>query len=424
MKELRIYCENLLEDGISHPKLLTPNCMPNDKGITFGNYGFIVTRATGITNFQKIEKDFKITFTNDRSKKYFYLVEPQGMYTEVIESLTTLINKDVLEDIKNDKAILCICYIQEGDYHKDFYRDINKFCDDTSISINNIVFLTNNPKIEKTENIFNVSYYLNHMTATYQNNPDRYNSIEALNYEEIRPHYFLSFNRNPKLHRMVLGSLLLKNNLLDKGMMSMGYDVDGISKQDNYTPTDFSWRTPIYSEEKIKELELHHHMNKFKSMCPLLIDDDVEDLRDDHTLGWINIHPKTYNKAYFSIIAGNSFDTPWLHPDEKFWKPLGQFHPFIWLGPTGGIQHLKDKGFKSFSPFIDESYDTEKDCEKRMMMIVNEITRLCSMSKKEIHDWYYNQDMQDVLTYNHKMIINHEENPFYELYNKLFNLAN
>ena len=421
MKELRFYYDNLLEDGVSHPKLLTPNCMPNDMDITFGNYGFMVTRATGVNNFQKIEKDFKITFTKDRSKKYFYLVEPQGMYTEVIESLTTLISKDVLEDMKNDKAILCICYIQEGDYHKDFYKDINKFCDDTSISINNIVFLTNNPKIEKTKNIFNVNYYLNHMTVTYQNNSDRYNSIENLNDDNVRPHYFLSLNRNPKLHRQVLGSLLLKNNLLDKGMMSMGYDVDGIHKFDNYVPTDFNRKTPIYSEEKIKELDLHRHISEFKNMCPLLIDDDVEDLRDDHTLGWINIHPKTYNKAYFSIIAGNSFDTPWLHPDEKFWKPLGQFHPFIWLGPTGGIQHLKDMGFKSFSPYIDESYDTEEDCEKRMLMIVNEITRLCNMNKEEIHEWYYS--MQDILIHNWKRIVENNVNPFYELYNKLFNLV-
>ena len=383
MKELRFYSDNLSE----------PNCMPNDKGITFGNYGFIVTRATGITNFQKIEKDFKITFTKDRSKKYFYLVEPQGMYTEVIESLTTLINKDVLEDIKNDKAILCICYIQEGDYHKDFYKDINKFCDDTSISINNIVFLTNNPKIEKTENIFNVNYYLNHMTVTYQNNLDRYNSIKNLNFENIRPHHFLSFNRNPKLHRQVLGSLLLKNNLLDKGMISMGYDVDGIHKFDNYVPTDFNRKTPIYSEEKIKELDLHRHISEFKNMCPLLIDDDVEDLRDDHTLGWIDIHPKTYNKAYFSIIPGNSF----------------------------GMQHLKDMGFKSFSPYIDESYDTEEDCEKRMLMIVNEIKRLCNMNKEEIHEWYYS--MQDILIYNWKRIVENNVNPFYELYNKLFNLV-
>jgi len=411
VKELRFYYDNLSE----------PNCMPNDMGVTFGNYGFMVTRATGIKNFEKIQKDFKITFTKDRSKKYFYLVEPQGMYTEVIQSLTTLINKDVLKDMKNNKAILCICYIQEGDYHKDFYKDINKFCDDTSISINNVVFLTNNPKIEKTKNIFNVNYYLNHMTVTYQNNSDRYNSIENLNDDNVRPHYFLSLNRNPKLHRQVLGSLLLKNNLLDKGMISMGYDVDGIHKFDNYVPTDFNRKTPIYSEEKIKELDLHRHISEFKNMCPLLIDDDVEDLRDDHTLGWINIHPKTYNKAYFSIIAGNSFDTPWLHPDEKFWKPLGQFHPFIWVGPTGGMQHLKDMGFKSFSPYIDESYDTEEDCEKRMLMIVNEIKRLCNMNKEEIHEWYYS--MQDILIYNWKRIVENNINPFYELYNKLFNLV-
>jgi len=411
VKELRFYYDNLSE----------PNCMPNDMGVTFGNYGFMVTRATGIKNFEKIQKDFKITFTKDRSKKYFYLVEPQGMYTEVIQSLTTLINKDVLKDMKNNKAILCICYIQEGDYHKDFYKDINKFCDDTSISINNVIFLTNNPKIEKTKNIFNVNYYLNHMTVTYQNNSDRYNSIENLNDDNVRPHYFLSLNRNPKLHRQVLGSLLLKNNLLDKGMMSMGYDVDGIHKFDNYVPTDFNRKTPIYSEEKIKELDLHRHISEFKNMCPLLIDDDVEDLRDDHTLGWINIHPKTYNKAYFSIIAGNSFDTPWLHPDEKFWKPLGQFHPFIWVGPTGGMQHLKDMGFKSFSPYIDESYDTEEDCEKRMLMIVNEIKRLCNMNKEEIHEWYYS--MQDILIYNWKRIVENNINPFYELYNKLFNLV-
>jgi len=49
VKELTFYYDNLPE----------PNCMPNDMGVTFGNYGFIVTRATGIKNFNKIEKDFK-----------------------------------------------------------------------------------------------------------------------------------------------------------------------------------------------------------------------------------------------------------------------------------------------------------------------------------------------------------------------------
>ena len=71
------------------------------------------------------------------------------------------------------------------------------------------------------------------------------------------------------------------------------------------------------------------------------------------------------------------------------------------------MQHLKDMGFKSFSPYIDESYDTEEDCEKRMLMIVNEIKRLCNMNKEEIHEWYYS--MQDILIYNWKRIVENNE---------------
>ena len=69
MKELTFYYDNLPE----------PNCMPNDMGVTFGNYGFIVTRATGIKNFNKIEKDFKIrTEVLDKSRnEKFTEVVPQ-----------------------------------------------------------------------------------------------------------------------------------------------------------------------------------------------------------------------------------------------------------------------------------------------------------------------------------------------------------
>jgi len=56
------------------------------------------------------------------------------------------------------------------------------------------------------------------------------------------------------------------------------------------------------------------------------------------------------------------------------------------------------------------------------LMIVNEIKRLCNMSKQEIHEWYYN--MQDILIYNWKRIVENDINPFYDTYNKLFNLIN
>ena len=48
MKELTFYYDNIPE----------PNCMPNDMGDTFGNYGIIVTRSTGIKKFNKIIRSY------------------------------------------------------------------------------------------------------------------------------------------------------------------------------------------------------------------------------------------------------------------------------------------------------------------------------------------------------------------------------
>ena len=84
------------------------------------------------------------------------------------------------------------------------------------------------------------------------------------------------------------------------------------------------------------------------------------------------------------------------------------------------LQHLRTQGFKSFSPWIDESYDEEEDCEKRFLMIVNEIKRLCSMSLEEIHEWYH--EMEDILKHNWRRILNYNPTPFDKAYNKLYDL--
>ena len=51
------------------------------------------------------------------------------------------------------------------------------------------------------------------------------------------------------------------------------------------------------------------------------------------------------------------------------------------------LAKLREIGYKTFSPWINESYDEEVDNDKRFFMILDEIKRLCSMSKEEIHKW-------------------------------------
>ena len=55
-------------------------------------------------------------------------------------------------------------------------------------------------------------------------------------------------------------------------------------------------------------------------------------------------------------------------------------------------------GFKTFEPFINESYDIEVNPGKRMGMVVDEVERLCSMSFDELKMWY--KELIPILKYN------------------------
>ena len=83
---------------------------------------------------------------------------------------------------------------------------------------------------------------------------------------------------------------------------------------------------------------------------------------------------------------------------EKICKPIANFLPFVFMSFPGALQVLRDMGFKTFSGFIDESYDHEENTAKRMKMIYAEIEKLCKMDKKQLHDWYWS--MEHILIHN------------------------
>jgi hypothetical protein len=74
--------------------------------------------------------------------------------------------------------------------------------------------------------------------------------------------------------------------------------------------------------------------------------------------------------------------------------------PFIIVGPYKSLEVLRDYGFKTFHPFIDESYDKEIDPEKRMEAVKKEILNLCTKSTEELDTWYWK--MYDILEHNYK----------------------
>ena len=69
-----------------------------------------------------------------------------------------------------------------------------------------------------------------------------------------------------------------------------------------------------------------------------------------------------------------------IHLTEKTLRPIACGHPLMLIAGPGSLDYLRSYGFKTFSPWIDESYDRELDVIKRMKMVANEMTRIENLS--------------------------------------------
>ena len=431
--------------------------------LIMSHYGFLVTVESEKENYEKICNDYELLITNKRDEKYVYLIQPQAVDSNYIfEVMNYNMPNDVKEDLKNDKAVLCLSFIQEGDCYETFFIDVYNFCNELGMPHKNFVFCSNNANLEvqydeycEKNNIkdkstmISIYYYYNHVSTMYRldykcykngleppqtiritkededsnfhHDGFRINTLERFNplRKKIRPYHYMCYNRQPKLHRTLMVAYLMKENLLDKGLVSLA-SVYAISaaEADNYQPTYRNIRTPIYTEEE--KAKIMPYWDKVIKQGSFTVDLNEKEMEHVWLSSWIDVFQTVYNQCYFSVVSSTSFDTTWCHPDEKFWKDLGQFKPFIWVGPAHSLQHLHTQGFKSFSPWIDESYDEEEDCEKRMLMIVKEVKRLCDKSLEEMHEWYH--EMEDVLKHNWRRILDYNPTPFEKPYNKLYDL--
>lgn len=81
-----------------------------------------------------------------------------------------------------------------------------------------------------------------------------------------------------------------------------------------------------------------------------------------------------------SVVLETMFDDQRVHLTEKIFRPIACGHPFILAAGPASLKYLRDYGFKTFSPWIDESYDLEPSSIKRLEMIVNSMKKINSLT--------------------------------------------
>ncbi len=121
-----------------------------------------------------------------------------------------------------------------------------------------------------------------------------------------------------------------------------------------------------------------------------------------------------------SVVLETIADSKKIHLTEKTLRPIACGHPFILLAGPESLEYLKSYGFKTFSPWIDESYDTEQNIVKRMQKIIDEMNRIQQLPFDQKTQIFF--QLKNIAEYNKKHFFSNKF--FNQIHTELVNNLN
>jgi len=201
---------------------------------------------------------------------------------------------------------------------------------------------------------------------------------------KLKKKNFLFFNGVVRPHRMWLIGEIFLHNLQDKFYISLQQDSNIVSELINEINQQFKKHYNTNKFDKIESI-----IKENIDMFPLVVSPNN---KNEHRHNVSDL--KLYNDSYISLVAETVFfkhvnihnegnNVRSLFITEKTWRPIKAKHPFIIAGAPNTLKRLKELGYKTFSPFINESYDEIDDDIQRLEAIIAELHRLCNFTDQE-----------------------------------------
>lgn len=330
--------------------------------------------------------------------------------------LKDIFNEKLLEHFKSGKVKILVSLMHDPLYDDYSISQFELQMNSLGIDGSNIILLGGSNFQEYYEKHPNskVKIYNGHLFIRgYADMMKTFPTIGSLGYEcelveesdldvnKIRPHKFLCNNKTmTKEHRACMSYFAIKYDLLKEGLFSF------IQKIDKYTLTA--------QISKLIANPNKEYIEKIVDILPYELDTHSLSPNEKTNFAATNNKKEWYSETYVNLVTETFFGRN-VFLSEKIFKPLSNLQPFIVLGDYNTLAELRRLGFKTFEPFIDESYDLEIDSKIRMQKIETEIEKLKNKSIGEIHDWYYS--IKDILLHNQRHMYSFET---YECFEEIF----
>lgn len=184
-----------------------------------------------------------------------------------------------------------------------------------------------------------------------------YISLTKLEKNKNFKYLFTNMNGIARPHRVYLMDLLVSNNLLDSNCYSWHESFS--ERTEPYKPKYWDWQV-----NKLEENDNGH--------APPT---DGKPMQYNF--------PKVMDNSFLNLVTETNTVCPFI--TEKTFKNFLYNKPFLIYGSVRVHSYLKSIGFKLHEDFIDYSFDTEEDDNKRGKMIVEELVKL---SKQNLNNLY------------------------------------
>ena len=204
---------------------------------------------------------------------------------------------------------------------------------------------------------------------------------------------FICTNLTPRIHRFAAIGLINYYDLLDEGYVSSVCVSIGDVKYDQRI--DFN--SHLYGVKTVfsKEINLNDIVEKFQKIenkFPLRIDNRYNfDIESGIIWSHRNYKKDLYqacSDSLFQLVTENIYNNDGFFCSEKTFIPISLGKPFLILGSSNSLNGLRNLGFKTFHPYIDEAYDLEPNLSDRLKMVILELKRLDLLRKSDPKQFY------------------------------------
>lgn len=303
-----------------------------------------------------------------------------------------VLNEDYLKDLQEGRAIFLIDQSHEGYQTEWLWEFIHIECKFYKIPPAAVVYVTGNQEANDSYNqwhtnnwstpekikVISVAIFDKFIMdrASYLNYNFKFEDLlEYKNKNSSSIKLFDCLNRGTyRTHRIENYLHLVKEGLDSQGYITMpGLHSFGVSGYDDSTLSKAMQKLPLtLPPEFIEEGSVFNRI-----------------LKDLYINTWVSLVTEAsyYQKENTLFVS------------EKTYKPIICLQPFIVVGSKGTLRKIKELGYKTFHPYIDESYDDYNDTQ-RFQKIIDSLVDIKNKTDKV--SWY--QSLQPILEHNREVL--------------------